>query len=683
MEEILKNLNPKQKEAVLSTGGPILILAGPGSGKTATLTARIVYLIAKGVPPESVLAITFTNKAAEEMRARIAALCGQNQEFEIKNQDAARTKFSILNSKFLNGAAAPFIGTFHSFALRILRQHAAKLGYLKNFTVYDEDDSLGLLKEVMKDLEINPKQFAPGAIANVISGLKSELVTPEEYSSREGLADLFPKMVQRVYTEYQKRLRDSNAMDFDDLIMNACLLFEKYPAILAAYQERFRYINVDEWQDTNIAQYMLLTKLAQKYRNIAVVGDDAQSIYGWRNADYRNIFNFERDFPEAKTVVLDQNYRSTQIILDAAKEVISRNRLQKKKDLWTERGGGEPLSVVPVENELMEAGFVVDTMENLIRQGYGLKDMVVLYRTNAQSRALEEALLKRNFPYKIVGGIKFYQRKEIKDILAYLRYLANPNDLMSLKRIINVPPRGIGKSAFLNYLGSSPPSAGEDKGGGGKNLSSLHIPYRAEEGSPRRKHPHLENFDRLIENLREEIQRRRASDFLKFLLKKLNYREYLDDSSPNSEERWENVQELVNLAAKYNDLTPPAGIEKLLEDAALISEADNIETEGNVVNLMTLHAAKGLEFPVVFIVGMEEGIFPHSRALFDPQELEEERRLCYVGLTRAKDKVFLSFAMRRTHFGSIQANPPSRFLSEIPEHLVEIRDEEVDNLIEI
>lgn len=636
MENLLKNFNPRQREAILSYEGPLLILAGPGSGKTATLTARIAYLIAKGVPPANILALTFTNKAADEMRFRIAKFC-------------RKPEFEILNSKFLEGI---FIGTFHSFALRILKRHSQKLGYLKTFTIYDEDDSLGLIKEVMKELEINPKQFAPGAIANVISGLKNELVTPEEYSNREDLTDLFPKTVHRIYSEYQKRLRDSNIMDFDDLIMNACLLFEKHPDILAFYQERFRYINVDEWQDTNVAEYILITKLAQKYRNIAVVGDDAQSIYGWRNADYRNIFNFERDFPEAKTIILDQNYRSTQVILDAAKEIIARNRTQKKKDLWTERKGGEPVVVVPVENERKEAEFVVDTMEDLIRNGYALKDMVVLYRTNAQSRALEEAMLERNFPYKIVGGIKFYQRKEIKDILAYLRYLLNQNDLISLKRIINVPPRGIGKSSFLIYLAN--------------------VQHR--ELNNFVKLPVLVKFDELITRLKEEIRKRRAADFLKSLLKTINYREYLDDNSANAEERWENIEELVNLASKYNDFVPPAGIEKLLEDAALISEADQIETDSNVVNLMTLHATKGLEFSVVFMVGMEEGIFPHSRSLFDPQELEEERRLCYVGLTRAKDRVFLSFVMRRMHFGSTQINPPSRFLSEIPEHLLKIHE---------
>jgi len=658
VEKLLENLNTKQREAVLATEGPVLILAGPGSGKTATLTARIAYLISRGVLPENILAVTFTNKAAQEMRARIANLCGSS-------------KFKIQNSKFIENL---FIGTFHSFALQILRPHASKLGYLKNFTIYDEDDSLGLIKEVMQELAINPKQFTPGAIANVISGLKNDLIGPEEYASQEAAVDLFPKTVHRVYAAYQKRLLDSNSMDFDDLLMNACLLFEKYPEILASYQERFCYINVDEWQDTNIAQYNLILKLAQKHRNIAVVGDDAQSIYGWRGADYRNIFNFERDFPELKTIILDQNYRSTQVILDAAKEIISRNQMQKRKNLWTERKGGEALEIVPVENERMEAKFAIETMKDLIDRGYKLKDMVVLYRTNTQSRALEEALLENNFPYKIVGGIKFYQRKEIKDIIAYLRYLLNPKDLTSLKRIINVPARGIGKSLFLTYLVESSQA---------QNSELINKIRHARPRMDMRGKESLKNFELLIENLRENIRILPAANFIKYLLKKIKYREYLDDNSINSEERWENVKELVSLAAKYNQPTPPEGIEKLLEDATLVSDADEIEPTDNVVNLMTLHAAKGLEFPVVFMVGMEEGIFPHSRSLFNPQELEEERRLCYVGLTRAKDKVFLTYALRRTHFGSIQANPPSRFLSEIPDHLIKIADcMTLDNIIE-
>lgn len=626
MSELLLGLNDKQKEAVLAAEGPVLILAGPGSGKTRVLTHRVAYLIEKGVRPENILAVTFTNRAAEEMRARIGAL----------------TSNQLL--------VTSFIGTFHSLAARILRIHAPKIGYLKNFTILDEDDSLGLVKEVMKELEINPKQFPAGIMANRISNLKSELASPAILAEGTGLEDLFPKTLHRIYAAYQRRLFDSNSMDFDDLLMNVCLLFEKRPEVLASYQNLFRYINVDEWQDTNRAQYALVSQLAKKSRNLAVVGDDAQAIYSWRGADFRNISDFEKDWPDAKVIILDQNYRSTQIVLDAAKSVISRNRLQKEKNLWTDKKSGESISLMAAENEHFEAEFILSSIQELLRQGRALKDMVVLYRTNAQSRALEEVLLEHNFPYKIIGGVKFYQRKEVKDILAYARFLINPKDILSLKRIINVPARGIGKSALLAYLNNG-------------SASVLKQP------------PALERFDRLIKDLEETAITRKTTDFLKQLLKRINYREYLDDSSQNADERWENAQELVSLAKKYDDITPPHGLEKMLEDVALASDTDNIETKKNVLNMMTLHAAKGLEFPIVFIAGMEEGIFPHSRSLFSPPELEEERRLMFVGLTRAKEKIYLSFALRRTRFGSTEANMPSRFLSEIPEHLIEVSED--------
>ncbi|QQG44868.1 MAG: UvrD-helicase domain-containing protein [Candidatus Sungiibacteriota bacterium] len=630
MKELLNDLNPQQQEAVLTTEGPVLILAGPGSGKTKTLTQRIAHLLQIGVPAEEILAVTFTNKAAGEMRSRIRALVGE--------------KALNANSETM------FVGTFHSLAVKILRVHASRLGFLPNFTIFDDDDSLALIKETMKELAINPKQFPAGMISGVISGLKNELVTPGEYEAREGLSDLFPKTVHKIYAFYQKSLHDANAMDFDDLIMNVCLLFDKNPVILESYQNRFRYINVDEYQDVNQAQYRLVTQLALKKRNIAVVGDDAQAIYAFRGADYRNILNFENDWPDAKVVVLDQNYRSTQIILEAASELIAKNKLQKKKQLWTTGAEGEPITVVAAENERQEAEFILSLMKDLVGRGCPLKDMVVLYRTNAQSRNLEEVFLEHNFPYKIVGGIKFYHRKEVKDVISYLRFLFNSKDLVSLKRIINVPARGIGKSTILAYLA--------------ENKRVLR-PAEKEK---------IERFHALKTELREGINSLTAAAFLKHLLKTIKYREYLDDSSANSEERWENVQELVSLAKKYDALESPKGLEKLLEDVALMSDSDQIETGQSVVNLMTLHSAKGLEFPVVFVVGMEEGIFPHSRSLFNPADLEEERRLCYVGLTRAKKRVFLSFALQRTRFGATEVNPPSRFLSEIPEHLLEVNE---------
>jgi len=440
-------------------------------------------------------------------------------------------------------------------------------------------------------------------------------------------------------------------MDFDDLLTNTVLLFEKYPEVLTSYQKQFGYIHVDEYQDVNTAQYALTRYLAARHRNIAVVGDDAQAIYSFRGADYRNILSFEKDWPEAKVIVLDQNYRSTQFILDAAREVISRNRLQKEKLLWTQQQGGEPLRVITAENERAEAEFVGGAVQQLLREKFGRKDIAVLYRTNAQSRVLEEALLERNVPYKIVGGVRFYQRKEVKDVLAYVRYVLNPKDLVALKRIINVPARGIGKQTMLAYL------------------------CRVELGT-KSASAALKSFDRLIFSLRQALPEKRAGGFLRRILDATRYRQYLDQSAGNADERWQNVKELVSLAKKYDHLALPEGLEHLLEDVALMGDQDEVRSDNDVIRLMTLHAAKGLEFAVVFMVGLEEGIFPHARSLFNPAELEEERRLCYVGLTRAKQKVFLSFALSRTQFGSTQINPPSRFLSEIPENLIEAADEE-------
>lgn len=625
MKQLLEGLNENQKKAALATEGPVLILAGPGSGKTATITHRIAYLLATGVPADEILAVTFTNRAAEEMKTRIRTLAS-----------GLRPLTSYL----------PFIGTFHALCVRMLRPHAGKIGYLPTFTICDEDDALALMKEVFTELRINPKQFPPAMIKNVISALKNDLKSPDAYAEEMGTADLFPRTVHAAYVRYQKGLRDSNAMDFDDLLANAAALFEKHPAVLRMYQDRFRYIHVDEYQDVNTAQYVIMKMLAGVHRNIAVVGDDAQAIYSFRGADYRNILNFERDWPDAQVIVLDQNYRSTQVILDAARDVIAKNRAQKEKKLWTERPGGEPLQVVAVENERREAAFVGDTIQSLVADGFQKKDTVVLYRTNAQSRVIEDALLERTIPYRIVGGVRFYQRREVKDILAYVRYVLNPQEALSLKRIINVPSRGIGKQTLLAYLNRSAIST--------KMEETIH------------------RFERLMAGLRDAAQEKAPSAFVRFALGEIRYKEYLEETAPNADERWENVLELVTLAKRYDDMPQDEALEKLLEDVALMSDREEEQKEeADAVHIMTFHAAKGLEFPVVFMVGMEEGVFPHSRALFNPAELEEERRLCYVGLTRAKEKVFLSFALSRTRFGSTQINPPSRFLGEIPEELIE------------
>ncbi|MBI4224730.1 MAG: UvrD-helicase domain-containing protein [Candidatus Sungbacteria bacterium] len=638
--DLLKGLNEKQQEAVLAAHGPVLILAGPGSGKTKTITHRIAHLISTGILGENILAVTFTNKAATEMRERVGAL--------------------LKDISMPYGGQLPFIGTFHSFCVRILQVHAQKLGYLPRFTIFDDSDTSGLIKEIMADFEINPKQFTPGAVSAEISRLKNELITPAHYAETNDLSNLFPKTIQKIYAEYQHRLRQSNAMDFDDLLGNAVLLFENHPEVLASYQDRFQYIHVDEWQDTNHVQYLLIKALAEKTRNIAVVGDDAQAIYAFRGADFRNILNFEQDWPDAKVIILDQNYRSTQVILTAASAVISRNKNQREKQLWTQQQGGSQIMLSVTENERTEAGYLLDTVKEQAANGYSLKDMVVLYRTNAQSRIFEEMLLENNIPYKIVGGVRFYQRKEIKDILAYIRLLLNEKDALSLKRIINVPPRGIGKKSLELYRQ--------------RTIAPAAVHLRKDKTTA------LDAFDTLLAQLRDALYRETASGFIKHLVSTVKYREYLEETQPQAEERWQNIEELVSVAKQYDDLDPPAGLEKLLEDAALMSEQNEENAPQDALNLMTLHAAKGLEFRIVFLVGMEEGIFPHNRALFSPSELEEERRLCYVGLTRAKEKVFLSCALRRMHFGSIQANIPSRFLREIPEHLIEIGEQHDDEI---
>ena len=633
-KEVLAGLNEKQREAVITTEGPVLVLAGPGSGKTRVLTHRVAHLISRGVAPDQILAVTFTNKAAEEMRSRVHRLIAD------------------LGMPY---AASPFLGTFHAFCVRILRVHAGAIGHARSFTIFDADDALAIMKDTGKELGINPKQFPPGMLLHTVSGLKNELTTPEQYAERMGLADLFPRTLHESYILYQKKLRDANAMDFDDLLTETVRLFEEKPDALAQYQNQFRYIHVDEYQDVNTAQYALTKQLAIAHRNIAVVGDDAQAIYSFRGADYRNILNFEKDWPDARVIVLGQNYRSTQVILDAAAGVIAKNRMQKNKLLSTDQDRGELIRIALLPNERAEAQFTTNTITELLRRGKTRSDIVVLYRTNAQSRAIEDALIEENIPYKIIGSVRFYQRKEVKDILAYIRCALNRDDLVSLKRIINVPSRGIGKQALLKYL-------------------AWHRARKDGVALDGKSAPALLRFNEIMDNLTLQTNALSSVQFLKHLVRVIRYREYLKEGE-QANERWENVEELVNLAKKYDDFPAPEGLQKLLEDVALMSDQDDIAQERDIVHLMTFHAAKGLEFRVVFMVGMEEGIFPHARSLFNPAELEEERRLCYVGLTRAKEKVFLSFALSRTHFGASQINPPSRFLGEIPEHLLEVAEE--------
>ncbi|MFH2013377.1 MAG: UvrD-helicase domain-containing protein [Patescibacteria group bacterium] len=623
MENILKDLNEKQKQAVETINGPVLILSGPGSGKTKVITHRLAYLIENKISPSNLLAVTFTNKAAEEMKLRV---------------------INILKRK----TDIPFIGTFHSFCLRILRKEIDKLNYKKSFVIFDEDDQLKVIKKIIKVLNVDQDQFSAKKISNTISSLKNEVIDYKTYE--ENAIEYFEKKISKIYTQYQLELKRNNALDFDDLIMFCVQLFEQFPEVLKKYQDKFKYIMVDEYQDTNPAQYKFIRLLAEKYKNLCCVGDDSQAIFGFRGADYRNILSFENDFPKAKVIILDQNYRSTQNILDAASEVISKNVYQKPKKLWTKNEKGIPISIIEALDEKSEANIIIQKILEL--KEFTLKDFTIFYRTNAQSRAIEEALIRSNIPYKLIGGVKFYQRKEIKDLLSYLKYVDN-NDIISLERIINAPLRGIGKITFERIARNGLKQTALEK-------------------------KEVNEFNKIITQVKELALKKPLSDVLKFILEKTNYKDYLEktykdnliNDIPESEIRWENINELINVAKDYDKLIPPYGLKEFLEKTALMSDSDEIKEKDNLVHLMTLHTAKGLEFPVVFIIGCEEGILPHSRSLINPLDIEEERRLFYVGITRSKKHVHLVFSQIRSSWGSKEANPPSRFLTEIPEHLI-------------
>ncbi|MBI4032210.1 UvrD-helicase domain-containing protein [Candidatus Berkelbacteria bacterium] len=623
---ILDGLNDRQRQAVTIPGGPVLVIAGPGSGKTKCLTHRIAYLIAGGCDPGSILAMTFTNKAAEEMRGRVAAL--------------------LANTSRLAPHTPPFIGTFHSFAAFVLRREAARIGYRREFTIYDEGDRMALLKEVMKELGVSSQRIAPPVAAAVISNLKNDLVDWEEYEGREA-ADPFGRTIAKIYETYQKRLRFANAFDFDDLIFHVVRLLRDEEALRQRWQDRYRHIHVDEYQDTNTSQYELVRLLAGNARNLFVIGDDSQAIYGWRRADYRNILNFEADWPEATVVLLEENYRSTPEILAAANHLIAKNKDQKPKRLFTRNRPGEQPGVRAHEDERAEAGFIAEEIAALRRGGLAWSECAVLYRTNAQSRALEEAMLEHDIPYAIVGGIRFFERREVKDLIAYLRYLQNPDDLLALKRIVNVPARGIGPKTFLAYLAA--------------NAAGL---------APKDRKT-IERFEKTMALLRDGMTEKTLAEFLRFLLDTIGYREYLAEISRDGEARVENVEELVSLARRYDAMALGEAVTKLLEEMALASDQDELEAEDDTVKLMTLHSAKGLEFAAVFIAGLEEGLLPHAKSIAGGRaELEEERRLCYVGMTRAKERLWLTWAITRTLFGERQVNMPSRFLRELPEELL-------------
>ena len=641
--DLLANLNPVQREAVTHPGGPLLIVAGAGSGKTRVLTSRVAWLIKdQGVSPFEILAITFTNKAADEMKGRVAALVGPV-------------------------ARKMWVSTFHSACVRILRRDGHHLGYSSSFTIYDQADAERLTGYVLRDQNVDPKRFPPRSVHATISAAKNDLVGVDAYEDRA--RGPFEKRIAAAYREYQRRLVDANAMDFDDLLVRAVDLLRAHPHVLEYYQDRFAHVLVDEFQDTNGAQNELVVQLARKHRNICVVGDSDQSVYRFRGADIRNILEFEEKFPDATVVVLEQNYRSTSTILDAANAVIANNAMRRPKALWTEQVGGELIQRYFAEDEHEESSWVAREMQRLHEtenQRWG--DMAVFYRTNAMSRVLEEQLVRLKIPYRVVGGTRFYDRREVKDALAYLRAVVNPTDEVSVRRIINVPKRGVGDTSlarleawatsrgrpFIDALAKA-----EEAGVGGRALAGV------------------TQLVGLLDELRASAAFGHAggggspSGMLEAVLARTGYAAELEaDGSVEANGRLENLAELVGVAREYEDIAAAEGrdatVAEFLETVSLVADADQLPDDASSVVLMTLHTAKGLEFPDVFLIGLEDGVFPHLRSLGEPEELEEERRLCYVGITRARERLYLSHAWSRSLFGSTQYNPPSRFLKEIP-----------------
>ena len=634
--DILAALNPAQREAVEAIEGPVLILAGPGSGKTKVITHRVAYLIKScGVSPNNIIAVTFTNKAAREMKDRLEQLLGQ-------------------------AAEALTLGTFHAICARILRREGKAIGLSSSFVIYDEEDQLSLIKQALEELNLDPKQYAPKALRSAISAAKSRLVNPEDYAKR--VNSYFEEIVHRVYQVYQQLLSQGQAVDFDDLLMRTVQLLQHHPQILKKYQSKYVHILVDEFQDTNVVQYMLMKNLAGEYRNLCVVGDPDQSIYSWRFADLHNILSFEKDYPEAKVVFLEQNYRSTKTILEVASDIISANLQRKPKKLWTENEDGASVTVIESYNAEEEAQSVVNEIERLVGQEQtSLKDCAVMYRVNAQSRALEETFLRYGVPYRLVGGTRFYQRREIKDIIAYLRLIHNTQDNVSLLRIINVPVRGIGHRT-LSQLQSWAKAHNSSFFGAIEQVSSEKI-------LPQRISQALAGFNAAMAELTAQSHELSLSALVDKVLERTRYKEHILNKE-DGDDRWENIVELRSVASEYDDLNPEEALAAFLEKVSLVSDIDELDEKVDAVTLITLHQAKGLEFPVVFIVGLEEGILPHRKSFDDPEQMEEERRLCYVGITRAKERLYLLRSYRRSLFGGSTANPPSRFLQDISPHLI-------------
>lgn len=641
---LLKGMNEPQQKAVAHTEGPLLVMAGAGSGKTRVLTHRIAYLIQeKGVNPWNILAITFTNKAAREMKERVELLVGP-------------------------GAESIWMSTFHSMCVRILRRDIDRIGMDRNFSILDASDQLTVIKQVLKELNLDPKNWNPRTMLGAISNAKNELLSPDMYESR--VSGYREEQVAQIYRGYQKKLSKNQSLDFDDLIMKTLVLFEQVPEVLEYYQRRFQYVHVDEYQDTNHAQYQLVQKLAEKFKNLCVVGDSDQSIYRWRGADITNILTFEEDYPDAVTILLEQNYRSTEVILDAANHVIDHNTGRKPKKLWTDNYGGEKIHYHEAGTEREESFFIADKIEDLVKQGsFTYSDMAILYRTNAQSRTVEETFVKANIPYQMIGGTKFYDRKEIKDLLAYLRLISNPNDDLSFERVINEPKRGIGKTSIEKLQSYA---AAHD-------ISLFDAAAEADfTGISAKAAKAVVNFRRMIDNWTKQQEFLSATDLVDEVLETTGYEEMLrTDKTLEAQSRLENIEEFKSVTMNFEQYSEDKTLVAFLTDLALIADIDKADEEEHEhsVTMMTLHSAKGLEFPVVFLIGLEENIFPHSRSIMDEEEMEEERRLAYVGITRAEKKLFMTNAKMRTLFGKTNMNPVSRFISEIPGDFLEGKED--------
>ena len=639
--QYLDSLNEKQKEAVLYTDGPLLIVAGAGAGKTKTITHRIIHLIHSGVDPRSILAVTFTNKAAKEMRDRIMAMLSQ----PVHGQNLKTDNFGNIEN-------SPFVSTFHSLGVHIIKENSHLIGLNKYFTIMDESGAISIIKSIMKEHDIDPKQHEPRKIKSIISKSKGDFINIDTYSA--GVTSAFQSIVATIWRGYEAQLKKEKALDFDDLLLESVLILKKYPEVKQHYQERWKYLHIDEYQDTNEVQYEMTKLLVGKDENICVVGDTDQNIYSWRGANIKNMLHFEKDFPNAKIVMLEQNYRSTKNIIEAANSVIEKNIYRVPKILFTENIAGEEISVCEAYDEQSEAGFVATKIDELLKEN-DPEDIAILYRANFQSRVLEESLLDRQIPYQVLG-VKFFERKEIKDLLSYIRSAYNKDSLSDLKRIINIPARGIGKVTLLKIFANQ--------------VNDL----------PKGTQVKINNFYKLIDDIKSYIDTHKPSESVKYVIEKSGLKDELSHGTSEEQERLENMMELVTLAIKYDNLPQGEGIEKLLEDASLSSDQDTLMHKGKGVRLMTVHASKGLEFKYVFITGLEQDLFPHIKdRMKKSEDTEEERRLFYVAVTRAREKLFLSYASLRTIFGMKQVNNPSEFIYDIPAHLTTFEQAQSSN----